>query len=363
MKAAVPHPETSIKQAPSARSVASGLAHGGALGLLLASAMGAALPQADSLQIVAPALLPMAMMLAFAAALGGDSLGVRLLGWSWLATAIAWSCVLTTPLRTAITSPPAEGHRVPLRIVSFNAYRYNRQIPIAIDWIEAQNPDVVVLLEAMVADNAAYAPLRRDFPFAESCAPQLRCSTVVLAKRPFRNVWRHTRGDPENRKALSALTVLVDAGCSTFPLTAAHLSRPWPLGLQEPEFRLLEPAMKTRGRGGVLVGDFNSAPWTFAMRRIAQAGGVHLVSGTATTWPSSNRSNPWLPLDQAYAGTSTDVTTVSRGPHLGSDHRPLVIDLTVACTPSSLHRTMMETSPNESFSTTKPKVIIKYNFS
>lgn len=358
MKAAVPHPETSIRQASSARSLASGLAHCGALGLLLASTIGAILPQADSLQIVAPALLPMAMMLAVAVALGGDSPGDRLLGWSWFAIAIAWGCVLAAPLRGEITPPSTEGHRAPLRIVSFNTYRDNREIPAAIDWIEAQKPDVVVLFEAMVADNAAYARLLHDFPYAESCAPHLRCSTVVLAKRPFRSVWRHTKGDPENRKALSALTVLVDAGCSAFPLTAAHLSRPWPLGLQEPEFRLLEHAMRTRGRGGVLAGDFNSAPWTFAMRRIAQAGGLRLVSGAAATWPSSTRSNPWLPLDQAYAGASTDVTAVSRGPHLGSDHRPLIIDLTVACPALLLHRTTPRNAVQRAIAERKTKEVI-----
>lgn len=298
--------------------------------LLLASVTGTAELRADSLQIAAPALIPAAALLALIAGAAAPSPGDRLLGWTWLAAIMAWAWALATPLQS-----PAPAHlltpNAPFRIISFNIYRTNAQTPEAVAWILAQKPDAVVLLEAMPSDNPAFLPLTLEFPFVEACAPQLRCSTTIFARQPFAKVWHHAQGDPENRKTLSAVTVLVNAGCAAVPITAVHLSRPWPLGWQRQELRALTQVLRTEGRGGVLAGDFNSAPWTFAMRRLAQAGQLRLASGARPTWPSGATDTPVLPLDQVYAGHEIAVPAVSRGPHLGSDHRPLVTDLTIPC--------------------------------
>lgn len=301
-----------------------------ALLLLLASVAGAAAFRADSLQIAAPALLPAAALLALIAAGTAPSPGDRLLGWSWLAAAMAWAWALAAPLHS-----PAPAHlptpNAPFRMISFNIYRNNAQVQNAVAWILAQKPDAIVLLEAMPSDNPAFLPLTAEFPFVEACAPHLRCSTTIFARHPFAMAWHHAQGDPENRKALSAVTVLVNAGCASVPITAVHLSRPWPLGWQRQELRTLTQVLRTEGRGGVMAGDFNSAPWTFAMRRLAQAGQLRLASGARPTWPSGGTDTPLLPLDQVYVGSAIAVRAVGRGPHLGSDHRPMVTDLAIPC--------------------------------
>ncbi|WP_225009178.1 endonuclease/exonuclease/phosphatase family protein [Novosphingobium percolationis] len=305
-------------------------AQAAALLLLLASVTGAAAFRADSLQIAAPALVPAAALLALIAGGTAPSPGDRLLGWSWFAAALAWGWALAAPLQS-----PAPTHlptpNTPFRMISFNIYRDNAQVHEAVAWILAQKPDAVVLLEAMPLDNSAFLPLTLEFPFVEACAPQLRCSTTIFARHPFAMAWHHAQGDPENRKALSAVTVLVNTGCASVPITAVHLSRPWPLGWQRQELRTLAQVLRTEGRGGVLAGDFNSAPWTFAMRRLARAGQLRLASGARPTWPSGTMGTPLLPLDQIYVGRAIAIRAVSRGPHLGSDHRPMVTDLTIPC--------------------------------
>ena len=108
------------------------------------------------------------------------------------------------------------------------------------------------------------------------------------------------------------------------PITAVHLDRPWPWGGQHRELAALDAAVAAVGREGIVAGDFNSAPWTFSTRRIAAAGGVALVSGATATWPTTAPLR--LPLDQVYAGPCLAASAVTRGPALGSDHFPLIVD-------------------------------------
>jgi endonuclease/exonuclease/phosphatase (EEP) superfamily protein YafD len=153
---------------------------------------------------------------------------------------------------------------------------------------------------------------------------------MILSRQPAQDVWHLSRGDPENRKALSAVTARFVVGGQELPITAVHLDRPWPQGAQERYLGVLNDAVATVGRRGIVAGDFNSAPWTFAMRRMAEAGELSLASGITGTWPADRLPHPLrLPLDQVYIGPCMTRDSVQHGPQLGSDHLPIVTDIIV----------------------------------
>ncbi|MCW1382714.1 endonuclease/exonuclease/phosphatase family protein [Novosphingobium sp. KCTC 2891] len=302
-----------------------------AVAILGTSIAGMAVAEADSINIAAPAALPLAGAFALGAAATATSLTVRLLGWATLLAATCWGAAIARPMwpagTIAATTPMAK-----MRIASFNVYKDNARLPEAIAWVLDQHADAVVLIEANMHQRTEFSALLRTYPYAAACAENLHCSTVILTRRPPGHIWHHAQGDPENRKTLSAVTVLLDLGCIHLPLTAAHFSRPWPLGSQRGDLRHLGEVMRHMGRDGLLIGDFNSAPWTFAMRRIAASGHLRLASGPRPTWPSAAASlPPALPLDQFYAGSAVTIANVHTGPDLGSDHRPLVADIAVRC--------------------------------
>jgi endonuclease/exonuclease/phosphatase (EEP) superfamily protein YafD len=45
------------------------------------------------------------------------------------------------------------------------------------------------------------------------------------------------------------------------------------------------------------------------------------------SWPATRSPIPILPIDHLYAGPAWRTVNVERGPHLGSDHYPLVATL------------------------------------
>jgi endonuclease/exonuclease/phosphatase (EEP) superfamily protein YafD len=293
--------------------------------LFIATLAGSVSPQADSINIVAPYVLLLAalilcVVIATASRLRRAALLVLLAG-------MATSSILAAPFVTA----PSFFHQIGMiRLVSFNMYRANGRSAEAVDWLLAQNADIVVLLEAAPEQQGELKRLIQHFPYVYGCSAEHYCSTMILARQAARAVWPHAVGDADNRKALSALTASFDWQGQTVPITAVHLDRPWPLGRQNREMVALNIVMQTVARGGIVVGDFNSAPTTFAMRDMAAAGDVRLASGLTGTWPSDGAGLLRLPLDQLYLGPCLSAGEVSRGPSLGSDHFPLISDISVA---------------------------------
>ena len=79
----------------------------------------------------------------------------------------------------------------------------------------------------------------------------------------------------------------------------------------------------------MVLGDFNCAPWSPHFRRLC--GGAKLRdaargSGFAPTWYPS-RVPIGIPIDHVLVGPAVAVEEHRVGPALGSDHRPVLVDL------------------------------------
>ncbi len=85
----------------------------------------------------------------------------------------------------------------------------------------------------------------------------------------------------------------------------------------------------------ILAGDFNAAPWSFALRRqdaALQNLGLARLTRALFTWPTPRFRRfalpspvPLLPIDHVYAGANWRAVSVTGGPPLGSDHFPVVV--------------------------------------
>ena len=269
------------------------------------------------------------------------TLGLVILGAiAWLGRRYARSTALALLLCYVITGAVLLGPLIPgsanasdttrIRVVSFNMYKANPDPEAAMDWIIGQDADFVILLEAFQANLPAVVRLKQHYSYSYSCVGSGYCSTLILARQPAKDVWPLASGDPENRRTLSAVSAHFEIAGRTIPITGVHFDRPWPLGRQEQYWGELSNAVATVGRRGILAGDFNSAPWTFAMRRLSTGGELRLAAGAVGTWPTDAPAGGLrLPLDQIYLGPCLDPASVRRGPALGSDHFPIVTDIDV----------------------------------
>jgi endonuclease/exonuclease/phosphatase (EEP) superfamily protein YafD len=92
--------------------------------------------------------------------------------------------------------------------------------------------------------------------------------------------------------------------------------------------------LKARNDGNILaIGDWNSAPWSGRFQETLSKTG--LKTAYPDGWPQTTRfffdyRLHWIlgaPVDQFGVSEDIRVTDVSLGPHIGSDHLPLIVEL------------------------------------
>ena len=75
----------------------------------------------------------------------------------------------------------------------------------------------------------------------------------------------------------------------------------------------------------LLAGDLNATPWSQALRPLTAAG----FSSLHPAWPPTWRAGSIfaLPIDHAFVTAPLRVQRRRTGPNLGSDHRPLELEV------------------------------------
>lgn len=220
-----------------------------------------------------------------------------------------------------------------LKLVQFNLWKDNPHPERAVQWILAQDADVVLLEEVVESSQGVPRALKDRYPYQVSCLEHLPCSTMVLAKRPPRAQGR--LGMPEPGRYLSAAWMTLPGAGGEFTVVAAHMTWPVPVGPQRWMNRRLAEAVQAFPHDGLIVGgDFNSTPWSHALRRLDGWLGLDRRTHGLATWPAAPlpriglRLPTFLAIDQVYAGKAWKTVSVRRGPYLGSDHHPVVVVLT-----------------------------------
>ncbi len=79
----------------------------------------------------------------------------------------------------------------------------------------------------------------------------------------------------------------------------------------------------------VLMGDFNATPWSAAFRKVVHSTGMRRAGpGVAATWPSP-LGFLGIPIDHVLIDGKLAPRSVEVGPDVGSDHRPLLVELSL----------------------------------
>lgn len=217
-----------------------------------------------------------------------------------------------------------------LRVAWLNAGRTNDVGPI-MAWLAREQPQVFGVAELDKSSLALRQALAERFAYRHSCLANDRCSTMLYAAAAPVDAQGLARGDPENRRTLSAVSMRFGADGSSSPFTiyAAHLSRPLPLGRQAAELRQLEAHFRSSS-DLIVMGDFNMSPRMRALRGFAARNGLHATPTDRPTWPLQH-SVPSLPplwqIDQLLLGRDWHAAAIRTSPDLGSDHRGFVADL------------------------------------
>jgi endonuclease/exonuclease/phosphatase (EEP) superfamily protein YafD len=244
-----------------------------------------------------------------------------------LVAVVASAWLIAPEIAGAIHFGPGRPSREVLKVIQFNVWADNIDPAGTARWIASQDADVVVLEEATPPIAEA---LQARYPYATVCNRHDYCSTMILSRR--RPIAEAAHG------SLSQGWATYPGAGGPFTVVGAHVSWPWPPGAQAAQSRVLALMLAHLPKARMIVaGDFNSTPWTFALRRQDRAFGLERRTRALFSWPAVNTFDwrkpsplPLLPIDHVYAGPGWRTVSVRRGPKLGSDHYPVVVTLTAS---------------------------------
>jgi endonuclease/exonuclease/phosphatase (EEP) superfamily protein YafD len=231
------------------------------------------------------------------------------------------------------TAPPAEAS---LKVLQFNLWEGNRDPAATLGWILAQNADVVVVEETRGKARPILKGLMAVYPYRITCTGDGPCSTAILSRRrPIDSSGLQIRDRPGRIPIAGAWARFPDPS-GPFTVAAIHLTWPMlPPGLQKAQLASLNASLDGLPKDRmILAGDFNSTPWSFTLRAMDRRVGLTRRTRALMTFPAARpllfgltSPLPVLPIDQVYAGPGWRTVSVSRGPKLGSDHYPVLVEL------------------------------------
>ena len=210
-----------------------------------------------------------------------------------------------------------------LKVLSTNVWSGNVDPNAAIAQIIARDPDVVLMQETNGRISTVFARLQTRYPHITDCGGN---GVRIFTKTP---ILAQGCGRDGRSRALLDMAWAQVAAPDGRPLTlvTAHFNWPFPPGMQEIQRQILQDNIKRLPGDVVLAGDFNTTPWSFAMRR-QDAMLAPLVRRThgLFSWPARINPirRPWpapaMPIDHLYCGPKWTANRVSSFRMPGSDH-------------------------------------------
>jgi endonuclease/exonuclease/phosphatase (EEP) superfamily protein YafD len=209
------------------------------------------------------------------------------------------------------------------RLMFANLWVQNKTPEMLFAWVEKQDPDMVVLIEASQTSIATLNPrLKARYPYVVR-----RFDMYVFSRFPLDNAQARPYG-------FGLLTVSVKTPHGRFPLAVVHNTRPWPYSAPNDQARQLAqlkreltPFDKNRL---IVVGDFNASPAARRLQDFCKDTGLHPAPALKGTWPTFLPSLLRISIDNVFGGSQWYMNRRRVGPNYGSDHRPVVVDFTVA---------------------------------
>ena len=217
-----------------------------------------------------------------------------------------------------------------MRLYSANLWARNQDVEAIAASIREADADVVVLIELGDAPAARLDEVLAGYPHRVATPridrPSGPARSVVASRLPLKAIADRPDG-------LHAVAATVSTSDGPVHLLGVHLTRPWPFEDQWGQISqtmALEAVVEDLDGPVVVAGDFNSVSNARIGRQVKGDIGLHAAPGFPGTWPAFLPSPLGITIDQVWA--TPDLAFVSRrlGAANGSDHRPVVTEITRA---------------------------------
>ncbi len=229
--------------------------------------------------------------------------------------------------------PPAVADGMPLRILTINVLADNRTPEAVFQFVRASDADLVVLVDAKRWRwRQVVADLGRPYPYQVPRSWPEAPPVFLFSRFPIvtEDVMREDGVRPRGRQPYLAVELAV--GGQTLVLAGVHSSMAAsgaPGYRRRRELVRIAEIVTRTDRPVIVAGDFNTTPWSPHLRDLVRTAGLRNAAdgqGYVASWPRWLRPAR-IPIDHVLLKGPWVVTSLRRGPALGSDHYPIIADL------------------------------------
>lgn len=248
--------------------------------------------------------------------------------------------LLVAGVNLAVVAPlylgsPGESHpdAEVIRVMTFNLLSTNEEYGEVVEFIEANQPDVVLLHESSLPWEAAMESSGLPYDVVKARSDDLIFGTLVLIHQSIDTSNVASFGFAET--AARAVAISLEDG--EWPAPVSILSS-HPLAPTEGERAALRDAQLgfaanwAAGQQGayIVTGDLNATPWSWPFRNLIAVGRLRnsqVGFGLQPTFAANSTALFRVPIDHLLHSEGLVVRNRALGPPLGSDHFPLMVDL------------------------------------
>ncbi|MBC7971221.1 MAG: endonuclease/exonuclease/phosphatase family protein [Verrucomicrobia bacterium] len=229
-----------------------------------------------------------------------------------------------------VPSPSVVAPTVQLRLLHANVLVRNRDYERVMALVKAVKPEIAVFQEVNAGWLQALEPLRTLLPYMYAEPNAAGFGNAIYSALPLQQPSVQFLGQTE----YASLVVQVSKGGQTFSLMTTHPPPP----IREELFQwrnqwlaAIAPFVRSQTHPVIVIGDFNVSMWSPYYRQAVQAAGLKNTRtgfGILPSW-SPRGWLPWLaiPIDHCLVSPELFVQKTQIGRHIGSDHRPLLVEL------------------------------------
>ncbi len=219
--------------------------------------------------------------------------------------------------RPAVMIEPGEGEQQ-FKVVSFNTHFSNSDIEAVEAYLQAEEPDIVILVEVGREKDNLLQRLAEDYPYREDCIRVAYCHIVMLSRRAFAEGGKRTNWDGP---PMTWIRFGDDLGNLT--VVGTHLSRIPRIERQFQQIRHLAEETLRLGDPVLVAGDFNATEWSLMLNAFQEFSGLWRMTDLPT-WPTWLFGLPQIGIDHIFISNGIrPLGFPQSGADAGSDHLPV----------------------------------------
>ncbi|MGH8284156.1 MAG: endonuclease/exonuclease/phosphatase family protein [Steroidobacteraceae bacterium] len=252
-------------------------------------------------------------------------------GWAALAAAAcALNVMASIPLlrRAPVAASPGSASSVAIRVATINVFYRNHDCSRTVGFVRSERPDVIALEEVSPRWQSELSVLADQYPFRYFTGDALSRGVLLLSCWPIERAASLALRSNASHGVLATVRVRGQA------LQVVGVHTCWPMGRAKAALRnrqlaqLAELAQSESGRL-IVLGDLNVSPFSPHFQTLLETGRLASAAqgfGWQPTWPSV-LPPVGIQIDHVLVSRGIEVRRFARGPFIGSDHWPVVADL------------------------------------